>query len=85
MKFDLNKYGFEIDNSRTGNLKFFIKKIDDKTFVELTVLDDIYSLSHYDMQFDKSPELVIACRYKVETQEQLDFLIYNGRIGYLFK
>lgn len=77
---DLSKYGFEfIKKSECGTL-FFCRKFDKEFFVELMVAENVYTLSAW--QRDRN--LMVANRYKVSSQEQLDFIILNGRVGSWF-
>ena len=47
---------------------------------ELMVAEDIYSL-FIEM---RDSQIVVANRYKIETQDELDFLIFRGRVGRRF-
>lgn len=62
-------------------VNFYTKKIE-KTNIALMVADDIYNLS---MRQDNGKEYTIASRYKVQSQEELNFLIFNERAGSYFK
>jgi len=46
----------------------------------MTVLDNIYTLK---IQSDMG-DIMVANRYMIDTQENLDFIILNGRAGVLF-
>lgn len=75
--FDLSKYGFVLSCGGNGDVEFYRRESDGFS-VELSA--DVYSLS----LFNGEKEMVVANRYKVSTREQLDFLIFNGRVGAWF-
>lgn len=76
--FDLSKYGFVLKSENDGH--FLYSFHNQGREVELSVRGNIFSIS---VLFDDTA-LKVASRYKIETQEQLDFLIFNGRVGALF-
>ncbi len=76
---DVSKHGFVL--SRTSeNGVFFYEKKTQNFVIELMVATNVYSLE-YTLN---NNTVKVANRYKVENQEQLDFLILNGRVGWLF-
>jgi hypothetical protein len=77
--FDLSKYGFVFSRGGNGEVEFYRREFDDLS-IELMVSADVYSLS----LINGGVEMVVANRYQVSTQEQLDFLIFNGRVGTWF-
>lgn len=77
--FDLSKYGFILSRRGETGVEFYRREFDG-FFVELMVSADVYSL----YLFDGETEIKVANRYKVSSQEQLDFLVFNGRVGYAF-
>jgi spore coat protein U-like protein len=74
-------YGFVKNKTSSTGVDFYTKKIE-KNHIELMVADNIYTLS---MKQGNGKEYVIASRYKVQSQEELNFLIFNGRAGAYFK
>ena len=76
---DVLKFGFTL-KSKIENLTFYEKIISD-TRLEIMECSGIYSLSLYYKDFN---EMVLASRYKCNTQQQLDFIILNGRAASLF-
>jgi len=58
----------------------FYKRLFKDFAIELMVAANVYSLE-YTLHENT---INVANRYKVETQEELDFLILNGRIGWIF-
>lgn len=77
--FDLSKYGFILNRGGNGDVEFYRREFDGFS-VELMVSADVYSL----YLIDGETEIKVANRYKVSTQEQLDFIIFNGRVGTWF-
>lgn len=83
-KINYEKYGFVLEREDPNGYKVFTKIIDDKRFIQLSVINNTVTLSDFDMQFKGREKMVIACRYKIEQQKELDFIIYKGRVGFLF-
>lgn len=79
ISFDLSKYGFILSRGGNGDVEFYCREFDGFS-VELMVSADVYTLS----LLDGKSEMVVANRYKAFTQEQLDFIIFNGRVGSWF-
>jgi hypothetical protein len=77
--FDVSKYGFVFSRGDIGEVEFYRREFDGFS-VELMVSADVYSLS----LINGGVEMVLVNRYKVSSQEQLDFLIFNGRVGSWF-
>jgi hypothetical protein len=76
---DVYKYGFVLSRTSENGVVFYKKEIREFV-VELMVAANVYSLE-YNLNGNT---VKVANRYKVKTQEQLDFLILNGRVGWLF-
>lgn len=77
---DIDKYGLKLSRTSESGIKFYLRTFKDFT-IELMVADSTYSI-----EYTLHEETVkVANRYHVDTQEQLDFLIYNGRVGWVFK
>lgn len=75
---DVCKYGFVLSKNRYGVL-FYTKEV--KDFL-INVMDCFGSYTIDYVLHDN--RIYVANRYKVEKQEQFDFLLCNGRIGWLF-
>lgn len=76
----VSKYGFKLNKKLDSGILFYIRKFDDDFSVELMVSENVYTLSAW----QRNSNLMLANRYKVSSQEQLDFLILNGRVGTWF-
>jgi len=77
---NVSKYGFELSKKTDSGTLFYCRKFDDSFSVELMVSENSYTLSAW----QQDNNLMVANRYKVSTQEQLDFIILNGRVGVWF-
>ena len=77
---DVSKYGFELTKKLESGIIFYCRKFDDDFSVELMVSENVYTLSSW----QRDNNLMLANRYRVSSQEQLDFLILNGRVGTWF-
>jgi hypothetical protein len=77
---DVVKYGFKLFKKSESGIIFYRRTFGD-LIVELMVAADVYSLSALRKGHR---EMVVANRYRVSTQSELDFLIYNGRVGDIF-
>lgn len=77
---DVSKYGFELNKKLDSGNLFYCRKFGDDFSVELMVSENVYTLSAW----QRDNNLMLANRYKVSSQEQLDFLILNGRVGTWF-
>ena len=77
---DVSKYGFELNKKLDSGNLFYYRKFGDDFSVELMVSENVYTLSAW----QRDNNLMLANRYKVSSQEQLDFLILNGRVGTWF-
>lgn len=84
MELDIKKHGFELSNANP-NVDYkeytFVTDIWD---IYLTVMGNRFTLSKENRKDYLSDRDILAHRYSIENQEQLDFLILNSRIGYLF-
>jgi len=78
-KIDVSKYGFELFKRSESKTEFYRRQFDD-FYVELMVAENVYSV----FIEKKDSNIVVANRYKVENQEELDFLIFRGRVGSWF-
>jgi hypothetical protein len=89
IKIDFEKYGFVLRNeSEDKFMAFYEFKLDKHTLVELAITFNntvTIDVDHYDDKGEWSSKLTVANRYQVETQDQFDFLILNGRVGWVFK
>ena len=79
-KIDVSKYGFELKKQLDNGNVFYCRKFDDDFSVELMVSENVYTLSAW----QRDSNLMLANRYKVSSQEQLNFLLLNGRVGTWF-
>ena len=76
---DVSKYGFELYEVSKSGIIFYRRKFNGY-YVELMVAEDIYSLF---IEMGDS-QIVVANRYKIERQDELDFLLFRGRVGRRF-
>lgn len=74
---NVSKYGFELSIENQYG-KTYVAKIENEV-VELNIFAGMYTL-----KISGKRNIMVANRYEVSTQEQLDFLIFNGRAGVLF-
>lgn len=74
---DVSKYGFELSIEKEF-YKVYVAKVENE-IVELIVSGDTYTV-----KISGKRNIMVANRYKASTQEQLDFLLINGRVGVLF-
>lgn len=82
--FDIQKYGFEL-HSQNGELFDYSLMISDGTFYRLEVYSSLYSLYLSHLLEDGYKDCIyIFNRYTVKNQNELDFLILNGRAGSTF-
>lgn len=75
------KYGFTLINTTNNGIKEYRFAVCDGEFIELVRLDDIFSLDY----FYKDTKMVVANRYRCNSDEDFEFLLFNGRVGYIFK
>jgi hypothetical protein len=77
---DVSKYGFNFHKEDDVEGLLFRRYFKD-FYAELYVFKKHYCLDSIETITGHEPyKIVLASRYKVETQEQLDFLIFNSRI-----
>ena len=76
-KIDILKYGFKLSAENEYG-KTYVANIENEV-VELNIFAGMYTLKIVGKR-----NIMVANRYKVSNQEQLDFLIVNGRVGVLF-
>lgn len=76
---DVSKYGFEFYKLSEYGIKFYRRQFE-FFFVELMVSENSYTLSIW----HNDDETIVANRYEVETQKELDFIIFRGRVGSWF-
>lgn len=92
---NIEKFGFirvaEFEDGRKyPNDGFWEFRVREDYLIRLMVSCDTFTLS-YALGYNDSTqdedynEVRVANRYKCETQEQFDFLILNGRVGWNFK
>lgn len=74
---DVCKYGFALFKE-IGRLKVYTTNVRNE-IVELRVSGDNYTI-----KITGERDIMVANRYKIQTQEQLNFLLVNGRAGILF-
>lgn len=77
---DVSRYGFELNKKLDSGSLFYCRKFNDDFSVELMVAENVYTLSAW----HRDNNLMVANRYKLSSQEQLDFIIFNGRVGSWF-
>ena len=77
-KLDIKQYGFVLKKEIEGHSVYTCEK--DGKEVELSVWDNVYTINI----ICNDTIIKVANRYRVDTQEQLDFLLLNGRIGVFF-
>lgn len=78
-KFNLEKFGFVITENQE-HCNTYEKRVADMI---ICLIDCAGMVTLYFWQNDN--KIQVANRYIVETQEQLDFLILNGRVGWCFR
>lgn len=76
-KLDYLKYGFRL-KSETNGLYTYVLEANGEV-VELSVLINVHTL-----RIAGNRDIMVANRYIIDTQEQLDWFIFNGRAGILF-
>lgn len=76
---NIAKFGFSPYSEGETGVKFYRRDVSGG-YVELMVAENVYSV----FWGESDQEMVIANRYEVKSQEELDFLIMNGRVGYFF-
>jgi len=81
MYIDINKYGFELYLKATHGSLFY-RRVFNGFYIELVIAANIYSLTRKADTEDR--EMIIANRYRIDTQEQFDFLINNSRVAEWF-
>jgi len=79
LSLDVFKYGFALSEDKDG-LFSYEKKVAGMTIC-LIEAANMYTLYYW----QKDNKVNVANRYIVETQEQLDFLIFKGRVGWVFE
>lgn len=85
--FDVEKFGFTLARTSENGMLFYEKKMSSEYVLSVQIAADVFTVyyTRYDSNGEWDYEIKVANRYKVYTQEQLDFLILNGRIGHWFK
>lgn len=76
-KLNYSKYGFILHNVESNNL-LYISNVEGET-IELKVVGDYHTL-----KITGKRNIMVANRYKIVNQKQLDFILVNGRTGVLF-
>jgi|JI7StandDraft_1071085.scaffolds.fasta_scaffold931405_1 hypothetical protein len=72
-------YGFKLIKNDDG-LKTFSVIVNSLETVELVQLENVFSLNY----FFKDEKTIVANRYKCNSQADLEFLLFNGRVGSIF-
>ena len=72
-------YGFKLVENDDG-LKTFSVIVNRLETVELIQLENVFSLNY----FFKKEKTIVANRYRCNSQADLDFLLFNGRVGSIF-
>ena len=72
-------YGFKLIKNDDG-LKTFSVSVNSLETVELVQLENVFSLNY----FLKEEKTIIANRYKCNSLADLEFLLFNGRVGSIF-
>lgn len=74
---DFYKYGFVIQSEKDGFCKY-VANVGGEV-VEMFIYFDTYTIKIVGKR-----NIMVANRYKIKTQSQLDFILMNGRAGVLF-
>jgi hypothetical protein len=74
---DVSRYGFVLD-AETKYSKTYLANVKNE-IVQLVFDGDVCTI-----RIAGKRNIMVANRYKVSNQEQLDFLLANGRVGVLF-
>lgn len=82
MSFDFTKYGFTFKCDNNG-IKVWYLKLEDNSFIDLTELEGVVSIDIISTSSDYP--LVVCSRYECKNYQDVEFLLFNGRIGYVFK
>lgn len=72
-------YGFKLVENDDG-LKTFSVIVNRLETVELIQLENVFILNY----FLKKEKTIVANRYRCNSQEDLEFLLFNGRVGSIF-
>ena len=72
-------YGFKLVENDDG-LKTFSVIVNRLETVELIQLENVFSLNY----FLKKEKTIVANRYRCNSQADLEFLLFNGRVGSIF-
>lgn len=89
--FNIEKFKFvKTDDFKDGLSKgqdgIYQRDFGTKFRVQLMICGNMFTLSYINRpNGEDSFKRDVACRYIVETQEQLDFLILKGRVGWYFE
>lgn len=70
------KYGFKLIENDDG-IKTFSIIVNSLETVELVQLENVFSLNY----FLKEKKTIVANRYRCNSQADLEFLLFNGRVG----
>lgn len=74
---DLKKYGF-IKTEESKSIETFIKKFDKYDVIVLR------SGKTYTVKIIGESEIMVANRFLLSSQKDLDFILFNGRAGVIF-
>ena len=72
-------FGFKLIKNNDG-LKTFSVIVNSLETVELVQLENIFSLNY----FLKDEKTIVANRYRCNSLADLEFLLFNGRVGSIF-
>ena len=78
-KLSPEKYGFKLIENDDG-IKTYSVIVNKLETVELVQLENIFSLNY----FLKNEKTIVANRYRCNSQADLEFLLFNGRVGSIF-
>ena len=84
MNFDFTKYGFELFKDEGDG--YFVWRLNEKnttSFIEVIDNNGMITITSKDTHPDTFPH-TLACRYECRDYKDVEFLLFNGRIKYLF-
>lgn len=72
----LEQLGFIMQSDNIGITEYTLI-VDDSLIIEIVNLDELFSISFY----QNENKTIVANRYSCHTIKELEFLLYNGRVG----
>ena len=81
---DFLKYGFVEFERLSSDTVVYKKQFDERTHLELTVGNGLYCLECVSNNNKREFRNYVFWRYEIETQEEFDFLLFKGRVFYMF-